>query len=1190
MAKDLIYYYDKDYKRHILGEVQTNFNQSFVMDGTKDSYKCEVINYEKLEFMPYTIVWHESTNTWWIVSHDKVERYANESETYIYRHTLTLLGAIELLNAKELTDCGFNANKYTIIDVLSRLIKLSSFEFKGYTSGWDITVRSFAYIDLNQNVDYIKSFENYTLLSALREFFDGYNLAIKLVFYQAQDGDDYYIRQALFDFVPKTGLNNVTPISESEFEDVREIKTIDKNSYGTSVVSNAENVTSTVTKTYPELGSVRLTSDAWNITRTNAMLRLPSPVAKLNWLKVDYRIGITCVKTSTQGGGTYTYFFYGGDENRSINEAQYEIMCQSLCGIKGNVDYDYELYVNLQAKKEIILEFVEKAGSMKLYTGWEYNSLVNGFKSPDGQPIFSGYVNHYAPGQVSTDYTGALLVGSKQDRECFRYPAFCVEWERGRNTLTNFSWLESPEESTGQRNRTTLYSYEYTELKTSLYDSGRAIATISLQSQNDSRTWTFSLFQPDNVELSVLYTFFSVNYEPMNDLKLKVDNKHDSKLFQLYNQTGKLVDGNGLSKQLLSYSKTIESDTITKYQVYYKESDIPPLGQIVLINNVPYVIGNISKTYYQNESNDSGLAYYIDCEFTLSKQVAVKSLLVNPNTAIRDYGIPQQYNVKRKQIYKDFYEVNLADDPNANTDYKVPFDKMVNLSYSFQGKDDHIAVMEIKWHESGYMGALLVSAINLIVASLIIDGAVYQCADSGTITTGDSNLQVDKGDKIVWNKEDNQFSIYHDYMGDTVLQQWYYQLDTTAYNLKKSYYEVVDFKDNNIIGYSTQNVVSRFDITRILSGLYDAYNSPVSYVKSDGTCESINICMVESSKLYNLYEQFTQSLSITSGVRYGNVLANYSCFIDRSIYYGGFLNYSIDKQGIRFYQEYTPTSRVFNIALKTIGALPQDYDGTVDRLKAVITSTNIPRNKISIFQLSKVGDEYYLVIQLDASITTYDLFQIYFYMEIYNLFPNVGAIDICDFQIEEPNYDKDAIEVPVFEYCCQIVDTENVLVGENIMSNYETDELYLYSYAFVQKNIANDTNSGNLFPVAVNQPRMVSRTEDNVESFYCYVPDGAYMKYVGNKIYIHLKDFLEVNLDTKEQSGTWNNRTFDKTKDLIIYRYKITNSNKLDNTVKYDPDLMFIVRNLDQATFINDTEESGSPETLVLSINHYNVD
>ena len=58
--QDLIYYYTKDtFKRVLLGEVQTRFNMSFVIDGTKDSCKIQVISFSENEIEPYTIVWHK---------------------------------------------------------------------------------------------------------------------------------------------------------------------------------------------------------------------------------------------------------------------------------------------------------------------------------------------------------------------------------------------------------------------------------------------------------------------------------------------------------------------------------------------------------------------------------------------------------------------------------------------------------------------------------------------------------------------------------------------------------------------------------------------------------------------------------------------------------------------------------------------------------------------------------------------------------------------------------------------------------------------------------------------------------------------------------------------------------------------------------------------------------------------------
>ena len=152
------------------------FNMSFVIDGTKDSAKMVVLSYKKKETIkPYSIVLHEDTNTWWIVANDKVEHYVNDDGDYLYKHNLQLEGAIELLNARDLTDCGFNQGRYTITNFVDRLFALSNYEL-GHSISFGTNLSG------NKIVDYIKTYENYTLLSALRDFFDGYNCAVKLSF------------------------------------------------------------------------------------------------------------------------------------------------------------------------------------------------------------------------------------------------------------------------------------------------------------------------------------------------------------------------------------------------------------------------------------------------------------------------------------------------------------------------------------------------------------------------------------------------------------------------------------------------------------------------------------------------------------------------------------------------------------------------------------------------------------------------------------------------------------------------------------------------------------------------------------------------------------------------------------------------------------------------------------------------
>ena len=77
---DNIYIFDKRSSiRSLLGEVQTDFNMSLVMDGTKDSMQVEVISFDDKEVEPNSIIYHENTDTWWIVKSDKVNGYYGEN-------------------------------------------------------------------------------------------------------------------------------------------------------------------------------------------------------------------------------------------------------------------------------------------------------------------------------------------------------------------------------------------------------------------------------------------------------------------------------------------------------------------------------------------------------------------------------------------------------------------------------------------------------------------------------------------------------------------------------------------------------------------------------------------------------------------------------------------------------------------------------------------------------------------------------------------------------------------------------------------------------------------------------------------------------------------------------------------------------------------------------------------------------
>ena len=862
--KDLVYYYNKtDFTKHELGEVQINFNQSFVIDGTKDSNKINVLSYSNREIEPNTIIKHEATQTWWIVSHDKVERYFGEN--VIYLHSLQLEGAIELLNARDLTDDGFNANRYTVDTFIKRLFSLSNFEY-------NINIDYKDNLSQDKIIDFIKTFENYTLLSAIREFLDGFNCSGKLSFTESQVGNDIKITSATLHIVAKTGNANTTILDADElFKDTREIRTMDKNSFGTSVVSNAENVISTKTKTFPSVGGIKAgATNGKKIDYENAILRLPSNIFKVNYVDIFNNHIEVNVYYAEQGGYVNTLFYYDSSSYESCVAVKEKI--ESFLTNLGYQDPEISLDKLLNYR-------------FRVYYCDNYDATYDNNKGQfiSDKTLFTALI-------PDTTYM-QIVITEKSLRDNLHYPAQALYFERSKNTISGFGMFHKG------------VNGKKIEIKTVNNDD-------YILFTSDDHTIiigdTYNGYEPGTTQaIELKNASFSVNYVPMSDLKIKMDNDGDTIDTNMYNQNGKITDSNSLSKLMLSYIKEVESDTITKYGTFYGEydgssfnSNLPSVGDIVKIDNDYYIINNISLDFTPNETNDfaNKIGYYITAEVSLSKNVATKSLLTNPNTNIRDYGIPQNNNVKRKQLYRDFYELDYTTDINAQDNWFLTLDKVLNLSNSINAYQDHIAVIRCEFD--------------------------------------------------------------HEVNGNT---NYYYQLEATTYMLKKSIYEIVDFNDNNIIGYGYQNLWSGFDISKILSGfdtMEDLYNIPISYVDENGELTGLYLRMATIEQLAEAYNSYLTAQGYVDPYTGEPAISIYnaSVFIPQAIY-----DYLV------------PTKR--------------------------------------------------------------------------------------EFVMEESNYKKDALEVPVFEYSCQIDDTENVRIGDNILDRKADEKAYVYTYFLVSNNeLVNDNN------------------------------------------------------------------------------------------------------------------------------------
>ena len=872
MAKDSIYVFDKLTNVGIkYGEIQSFFNMCLTIDGTKDSWKIEVLSFIGDEVEPYSIVYHKKTNTWWIATQDKVERYQNDSG-FFYVHNLQLEGARELLNARDLTDCGFNDNTYTVSEFITRLFALSTFE---HTFEFDSNI---SYSFLNKKVDFIKTYENYTLLSALIDICDAYNSCPKLSFSgsYSMSNDTYTLNNAILHIHPKTGDFTLPTHNISEFDEVKEVKVLSKESYGTCVVSNAENVISSKTKTYPSNGTVKLSSNENIIKPESALIRLPSKVYKGNWIKMCFPTMISIEDTTSNFYNTFDYLPYSSYSYISLADFVYN----TIYAETQNSNYAQAVKQKLLELQESLSYTLNSVGSITMYNGnkivptFSSNSATVDIQKGDDVPYLAKMWNKQYDDYVPlTKY----IFCDKETMEVLKYKEQGIVWERGSNIISGFDFLNYIDAPLGidsielsgtdyQKDTGNVFSFSYEDTSVS---------------PSITRTIELNVNAKRFVNLKdAMNTYFIVNYIPMTDLKIKLDNDMDKQDIKLYNQNGKITDNVAFSKMLNSYSKEISSNKITRYMNYYNFFDIPKVGSVVINNNEYYVINNISYDITQNESS-TDFGYFIECEFTMCKFVSTKSLMVNPNTNIRDYGIPQNFNVKRKQLYRDYYELNYSNVSGANgVSPLLNWTKVFNYTNETSDDIDLTAIIQLRYE----------SAIN-----------------------GQNH--------------------------------WYYQLNTVTYYLDKMFMIVLDFQDNNIIGYDSQNVWSGFAISRIFSGLTDNVNTPVSYVDDNGRFEHADICLCTNSQITFIYNAYQNDQ--TGGSSYSGSLYNNCVFIPAGIY------------GLAIYN-----------------------------------------NSI---------------------------------------------------RISADNYNKDALEVPVFEYTCQIGDSEEVLIGDNILQQRQECQ-YFYSFVIGSEN------------------------------------------------------------------------------------------------------------------------------------------
>lgn len=738
-------------EKQVFGEFENDFSTCLTLDQARDSTKVIVRNFNSKVIEPNTICYMPTLDLWWIVGKEQNTKYGGN----YWEHEIQLLGAIEIFAHRDMVNCGFNKDRYTLGTFLTRLASFIDFELP---ISFDYT-----YYNQNKKIEYIKTFENFTPLSAIKEMLNGINAIPKMSFTITSNA----LTGAIISIIPKTGINN-EPIDIDNFDEEKEVKTIDRNSYGATVISNAKNCVCSGIVKYPSVGGVIPTQNGGKVEYDSSFIQLPT--------NVDY------VEKITLSFFEFKHFFsFVTDTGQLVNLLETDIaqvedtMSRRNSLIVFDSIYNYILnYQELHHDRPCtnIINELDKNKEKIISTLMEIGS---GITLRNGETFVVKNFYH----QLDTDDI-TVGFGDEMFYKTYSNTKYCMYWKQGDSRIMNMSWF------------------------------GDAISNIS------KTIFKVVPYEQDIYKVSGLVNFyrrlpdvgtgfaknpmkFAVYYQPQVNVKVKVDNDNVGKDTNILNQNGKLVDIKALSKLLLSHSNEIKSEEITRYKVYKSFASVPKIGSVVNNNGTNYIINNLSLEFSELEDN-----YYIQATITMTREVACKSTMISGNKNIRDYDCPQNYNIEREQMYRDYFEFSYRNDTDNVDTYSVILDNVMTFG------------------NKAYMN------YANIVSFLKVKNSLYPLG-------------------------------------------LYFKKENTTVSLGKSIYSILDFGDNNIIGYNALNSSSPTLNVLDLFTVVELYGIPISYTDSLGETTSITIKLIKEEDYFTCVKNYYDSIGEDENVNYFNL-------------------------------------------------------------------------------------------------------------------------------------------------------------------------------------------------------------------------------------------------------------------------------------------------------------------------------
>lgn len=569
--------------------------------------------------------------------------------------------------------------------------------------------------------------------------------------------------------VSKMGNNEQALSLENSFDDTNETRNIDNESYATRVISNIQNCVSKKPIRYPDIGACELVGQSGEVTYGNvsqAKILLPSPAYSVE--SITFYPSVRIDITNSQGTLAPNFFSTPDDNSRKGNKlkGQFVYYLESLGVSQSDIDNfvsNWENYFN-ELKPHLCFT-IRNGGYYDAITEeshGSYQEVFNRGRIAEERYMAKVYLNNERYNYVNDGETH-----------------FCIQWKQNSNEITGFEFIENCVKVAGS------YAFIYTtfinqEFTMDIQINSSLTLTLNIQlaerylgAITQSNYLSILDFSLDGWPLGCR-TLYSVEYIPMSDLKVKSDNNKDYNDSKLYNQNGKLVDGYAVSKLINGYSESVSGGEIAKSRKFYNYDSVFKLGQVFRdFDGTNFVSSNVSIDVYDNEN---GFVY--DVDYTLNVNSSCKSTMVSANTSIRDYDCPQENNIKRVQLYRDYVEFSYVKDNNATEHYidtsYFNFFKLKSIGF----KNDFCTFVR---------------------------------------SNDDSFLNADDG-----------------------TNNYYYRVPHTLYELSKKTIINVDFGDNNIIGHGNRQVNKAFTLSNVFNN-QKVISVPISYVDNKGELDGLEV-------------------------------------------------------------------------------------------------------------------------------------------------------------------------------------------------------------------------------------------------------------------------------------------------------------------------------------------------------------